>query len=469
MASRKDQLHSYQFMLQRSISALVMRETDPAVSPLRRGVGAAFVGVMVAVIVAASFGIYGLLTKTGASKWQQDNAVIVERETGRHYVYTGKLTPTSNLASAMLLAGKSPPTKFTVSRNSLKGVLRESLRGIPDAPDGIPGPKDIESSAWSLCAQGNLGRTGETGTSTQVILKVGQSALHGRKLADNTALLVSDQNNKTDYYMISRGYRHRIYYPDLVLHALYGNLTPLPNVGTAWIDGIPEGTAIFPIAPPNRGARSVVRGRKVGDVLFVPKKDATDYYLVQADGLAVITPMQLQIYQGQVQVKPIQVGQPSLANVPTSRIGYGNGATDDYYAPTTTPTPATTSKVRAMCAVYESEAMTPTMVVDADQVSPDLTTETGARTGMATPLADRVFVRSGRGAVIRTAESNAYSIVTDNGIRYPVADAEALGCLGMPADRAVVLPALLVNRLPTGPTLSKTAAAAAAVPRPAPN
>ncbi|MEN3308214.1 MAG: hypothetical protein V7603_4416, partial [Micromonosporaceae bacterium] len=40
MASRRDQLQSYQFLIHRVISALVMRETDPAESPLRRGVGA---------------------------------------------------------------------------------------------------------------------------------------------------------------------------------------------------------------------------------------------------------------------------------------------------------------------------------------------------------------------------------------------------------------------------------------------
>ena len=70
MATRRDQLQSYQFLTQRVISAFVMRETDPPQSPLRRGIGAVFAGVMVAVIVGAVFGVYGLLTKVGSNNWK---------------------------------------------------------------------------------------------------------------------------------------------------------------------------------------------------------------------------------------------------------------------------------------------------------------------------------------------------------------------------------------------------------------
>ena len=65
MPSRTDLLHSYQFRSRRVLAALVMRETDPSQSPLRRGVGAVFGGLMVAILIGAAFGIYGLVTKVG--------------------------------------------------------------------------------------------------------------------------------------------------------------------------------------------------------------------------------------------------------------------------------------------------------------------------------------------------------------------------------------------------------------------
>src|SRR5258706_634875 len=97
MATRRDQLQSYQFMTQRVISAFIMRETDPVQSPLRRGVGAVFGGVMIAVLVGAVFGVYGLLTKIGTDPWQTDGSVIIEKETGATFVYRGGcLQPTPN-------------------------------------------------------------------------------------------------------------------------------------------------------------------------------------------------------------------------------------------------------------------------------------------------------------------------------------------------------------------------------------
>src|SRR5690349_21198013 len=101
MASRRDQLQSYQFLTQRVVSAFVMRETDPAQSPLRRGIGAIFAGLMIAVMVGAGFGVVGILTKGGSGGWKVDGTVVIEKETGAAYLYQGgALHPMLNYASA---------------------------------------------------------------------------------------------------------------------------------------------------------------------------------------------------------------------------------------------------------------------------------------------------------------------------------------------------------------------------------
>src|SRR3954451_5937863 len=139
MASRRDQLHSYQFLTQRVISAFVMRETDPAQSPLRRGIGAAFAGVMIAVIVGAVYGVIGILTGTGTDAWREEGSVVVEKETGAAYVFSqGKLHPTLNYTSALLAAGRPTPPVFRVAAGSLGDVARGVTVGIPGAPASLP-------------------------------------------------------------------------------------------------------------------------------------------------------------------------------------------------------------------------------------------------------------------------------------------------------------------------------------------
>src|ERR1044071_2646345 len=115
MATRRDQLHSYQFLVQRVISAFVMREADPPQSPLRRGVGAVFAGIMVTIILAAGCGVWGIFNKIGGDQWATNGSVVVEKETGATFVYfDGRLHPTLNYTSALLAAGRPNPAVFQV-------------------------------------------------------------------------------------------------------------------------------------------------------------------------------------------------------------------------------------------------------------------------------------------------------------------------------------------------------------------
>ena len=55
MPSRQDQLHSYQFTVQRVVSALVSRDTDPAQAPFRRAATATLASVLLAVVGVVSY------------------------------------------------------------------------------------------------------------------------------------------------------------------------------------------------------------------------------------------------------------------------------------------------------------------------------------------------------------------------------------------------------------------------------
>src|SRR5207244_1044365 len=121
MASRQDQLHSHQFTVQRVVSALVMRETDPERSPFRRTAGATLAGVLFAVLALAGVAVYGVFAP-GGGNWRDGSAVIVEKESGARYVYLGgALHPVPNFASALLVIGSPQAHTVTVARSAIDG------------------------------------------------------------------------------------------------------------------------------------------------------------------------------------------------------------------------------------------------------------------------------------------------------------------------------------------------------------
>jgi type VII secretion protein EccB len=452
MATRRDQLHSYQFMTQRVISAFVMRETDPQQSPLRRGVGAVFGGIMVAVLVAAGFGIYGIITKTGADGWKTDGAVVIEKETGASFVYfQGVLTPTLNYTSAALVAGRSDQV-FRVSSKSLAEASRGTTVGIPGAPDSLPTAKNRVGLPWTICATPGTDNSGNA--ISTVTLAVATRPTGARVLAEEGLLVRDRQENQT--YLVWHGRRHRIQTPDLVLPALFGAPTPVP-AGTAWLNSLDAGSDIARITIDDRGASSsAVPGRNVGDVLIAQTGSGEQHYLVFDDGVAAITPLQLAILRAEQEVRPDTVPVSQVNSFPnSSRLRPAQGETAP---PQDVPALFQAGGGDQLCAVTSDARGLASVEVGGSVPGLDTATPTGSATVEGVPLADRVLVPSGKVAVVRvlgspTADAGPYYLVTDLGIRYAAANDQVLNMLGYPPEQAVDAPAALVSRIPAGPTL----------------
>jgi len=462
MATRRDQLHSYQFLTQRVISAFVMRETDPQQSPLRRGVGAVFGGVMVAILVAAGFGIYGIITKVGSDGWKTEGAVVIEKETGASFVYVGgALHPTLNFASAKLAAGRPSTQVFRVSGNSLGEVPRGNTIGIPGAPDSLPGFKKRIGLPWTICS---VELTDSAGARiTRVQLAAGRGTASGRGLTDSEGILVRDSGEDTTY-LVWRGRRHLIQDPTNLVPAIFGEVRSA-QVGSAWINSLPAGNEIRTINVPDRGQlSSQVPQREIGEVLTTETGAGQQHYLVFDDGVAAITPLQLTILGAATDLKREDVAVSVVNSAPkSSRLR--PPANDAGAAPDSAPTLVPAGE--QVCAVTSDGRTPPALVVDAAVDGLD----TGTLTGSASPdgelLADRVLVPSGRVATVRvlaspTAESGGYFVVTDTGIKYAVPSAEVLDLLGYSAADAIEVPTALMLRLPTGPTLDPAEASKSA-------
>ncbi|RKN51145.1 type VII secretion protein EccB [Micromonospora endolithica] len=461
MPSRQDQLHSYQFTVQRAVAALVMRETDPAQSPFRRLAGAGLASVLVAVIVLGGFALYGLFAG-GGSKWRDTGAVIVEKESGARFVYREeKLHPVLNYASALLIIGADRPKTVLVSRRSIDGVPRGLPLGIADAPDSLPAAGRLASPPWTVCSVTGLDPDRSAPRSA---LLIGGTGDGGRPLGEDGLLLRQPDGA---LHLVWRQRRHLVRDPDRVLAALATTRAQAVPVAPALLNTLSAGTDLAPLVLPDEGERSTeVDGARVGDVYLVRNSGGGRQYAVALrDGLAGITELQaglLLARTGQGEPEPITLGR--FAALPKRPDLAPTGPT----APPTVPPKLAVPDAGGLCTRVGDDGGAAEVRLGVPL--PDLTA--APRTANATGgsvLADHVVVEPGRGAVVESvaapgATGGAVSVVTDMGRRYVLAGGDVLGMLGYSGVRPARLPASLVSLVPAGATLDPGAARQVAGP-----
>ncbi|MER7167914.1 type VII secretion protein EccB [Micromonospora sp. NPDC000207] len=458
MPSRQDQLHSYQFTVQRAVAALVMRDTDPAQSPFRRLAGAALAGVLVAAIGLGGFALYGLFAGGGA-KWRDPAVVIVEKESGARFVYRdGRLHPVSNYPSALLIIDTEQPRTVLVSRRSIEGVPRGTPLGIADAPDSLPAPGRLSTTAWTVCS---VVGDDEAATPRSAVL-IGSDPGGGRAAGDDAVLL---RHPDGSLHLFWRDRRHLLRDTDVVLAALATTRARAVPVAPALLNTIPAGADLVPLTLPGLGEPSErVADALIGDVYLVRNSGGgVQYAVVDRDGLAGITELQaglLLARTGQGEPEAVTLGRfavlPKLPDLtPTGPS-----------APPPAPPRLATLDHGGLCLRIGDD--TGVRDVRLDVTLPQLDAvpnPTGHRV-----QADHVLVAPGRGAVVESvaapgATGGTLCVVTDLGRRYAVAGPEVLGMLGYRDVRPVRLPAALVSLVPPGSPLDPTAARA--VTRPA--
>jgi type VII secretion protein EccB len=473
MPSRQDQLHSYQFMVQRVVAALVMRETDPAQSPFRRAAAATLASVLVAAIALAGIGVYGLIVGGGSTSWRNTDAVIVEKETGALFVYRDeKLHPVLNYASALLIVGSAAPKRVLVSGKSIGGVARGTPLGISDAPDSLPDAKRLVGPPWTLCSAPADDGDEEARSVLLVGAGAGGDAATGGESIGDEAVLARHPDDSV--HVIWHGRRHRVLNPSLVLVALgWTGQRPVPTA-PALLNAVPAGRDLAPVNIAGRGEDSeAVPGTKVGEVFEVSSLGGAKQYAVGLrGGLAEVTEVQAALILndrrtfeqlGQEQPTALNSAEYSSRRKAGSLVPRG----DDDALPATPPQ-VVTPEGGTVCAVVQgdsgiSDVRVSTRVPDASGGA-----RTGARTEGGTVLADLVVVQPGRGAVVESApapgaDGGALSVVTDLGVRYAVPGRDVLGMLGYGGVRPVRMPASLVSLLPSGKALNPDAARAPAV------
>lgn len=284
MQTQRDHVHAHTFMMGRLSSALVEGNSTNAQLPGRRPLIGMLLGIILAVLVVAGFGVYGWLRPGGSKEYKQKGAILVEKETGTRYVYLGgKLHVTPNMTSAMLLEGSSAHVEL-ISRDSLKDVARGPALGIADAPQTVPTPGDMVRGPWLACLPGSVvDRTGDA-----MGLNLNPSA-PATPLADDAFTVVRSSGGTT--YVVAQGHKYPVG-SDSVLVALGAtNARPIP-APDSWLQWLPTGDTLNPPSIPNAGApgpQIAGRSRPVG-TLFRQRASGRDpLFVLLDDGLAPIS------------------------------------------------------------------------------------------------------------------------------------------------------------------------------------
>ncbi|MBB5871297.1 type VII secretion protein EccB [Allocatelliglobosispora scoriae] len=436
--------------MQRVVSALVVRETDPAQSPFRRVAVAALASLMIAMVGVAGFAVYGVFAGGSNADWKATpNSVIVEKESGASFVYRdGVLHPVRNLASALLIAGGGAPAVLQVGRSSLADTPRGSLLGITDAPDAVPAPEQLVSGAWTVCAA-------TTPTAEAVsLLAIGDRSVGGRPLAEESATTVAAAGDPNTVYLLWRNRKYLVRGRgdgNSVLAALRMHNAPARSVDPAFLNAVPAGDPI--VAPPlGPSGRSSYGDASVGDVFrFEPPDGGTPrYFAAVRDGLAEITALQANVLGQRSPTRTVGDAPPSN---PRSLLPAGELA-----PPPFVPAFVNTGSA-GLCATTTDDQGVREIRFNA--TVPDLSAlsrTAGERKGTRAVIADYVLVEPGRGVLVEgftTAGTSGgvVSLVTDLGQQFALENAAARAALGFATTVPVRMPTALVALLPEGPRL----------------
>jgi type VII secretion protein EccB len=474
--SRRDQVQAYFFVVGRLVAAVVHGKPDVLQQPNKRLNTGTFLGVVVGAVLMGIFGIYGLFVPGGDTSWRHAGAIVMNEDSGARYVFLdGQLRPVLNYSSARLASGGAGGGKiFEVSQKSLDGTPVGQPIGIPDAPDALPGAKALDTGPWTVCAQPP--GTGPQASGPSSTLLVGQSPAMAP--AGQRALLVRAPDG-TDF-LVWQGVRHRIPGRTEATALGYSGVDPL-EVTTAWLNPVPQGPDLSVRAPGGVGtAGPRIDGGPsvVGQVYLVrnPAIGTDQLYLVRSDGVAPLSPTTAALllaapftkaaYPGTA-VTPIEVGPGALTDVPAS-----TGDPDLVGAlPRTPPEILQPSADTALCVAFTPDGEAG-MRAEAGVLPAFVHTDSmPVAAHQAGVTADRVAIPAGGGVLVREqstpdiAMTTVY-LITETGMKYPLAGAEVIKALGYTEQTAVAMPAAMLDLLPTGPLLSQEGALSVQAPAP---
>ncbi|MFF0885391.1 type VII secretion protein EccB [Streptomyces sp. NPDC003456] len=490
MQSKRDQVQAHGFMMGRLSSGLLTADPDAPESPLGRTTRGVVFGVLVTVLVGAGATVYGLLRPGGNDGWRDGEHLVVNRDTGARYLWTGTdgvLHPVRNYASARLIGGSDLPTD-DVGTASLRDTPVGVPVGIPGAPDTVPDPGQLDDGAWHMCVTGpqgalpsTSGATPDTGVNKPGATTVVAGApLDSQGVDGDRAVLVRGPDGTE--YLVWRGSRLPLDRAADARNALgYGSERPMP-VSAAFLDALAPGPVLSPPEVPGRGEEGPELGGEASRVgqLFkvsVPGGGST-YHLLRKDGLVPLTRLGAALVLGDPATQKEAYGgkSPEVRTVGADTLrehrAKDAGPAGSAQLPDAPPAAQATPRGTALCAKVDGGdggARISSVLAPLTGLAPVAVPEgTGGPLEAACAPPDAAVVRPGRGALVRAlhasgaAHAGTTYLVADNGVKYRLSSKEALSALGYEAGDIDSVPVQLLASFPTGADLDPAAASGAA-------
>ncbi|MEU5298988.1 type VII secretion protein EccB [Streptomyces umbrinus] len=493
MQSKRDQVHAHSFMMGRLSSGLLLADPDAPESPLGRTTRGVVFGVLVTVLIGAGATVYGLLRPGGNDGWRDGEHLVVNRDTGARYLWTGTdgvLHPVLNYASARLVGGSDLATA-DVRTPSLQGVPVGAPVGIPGAPDVVPASDRLDDGAWHMCVTGPDGALANTSgvVATTGVDKPGATTVVAgmpvdtRGIGRDRGVLVRGPD-RTEY-LVWRGSRLPLDRESDARNALgYGSQRAM-SVSAAFLDALAPAPTLKPPAVPGRGEEGPVLGGEASRVgqLFkvsVPGGGST-YHLLRKDGLVPLTRLGAALVLGDPATqKDAYKGQsPQVRTVGADALrehrAKDSGAAESAELPDAPPLPQSASRGTALCAQVDGDdggVRIRSVLVPLTQLTP-----VAVSAGTAEPLepacvpTEATVVRPGHGALVRAlhasgaAHAGTTYLVAENGVKYRVSAKDSLSALGYQASDIGSVPAPMLAAFPTGADLDPAAAAGVTEPK----
>lgn len=436
------QVSGHRFLTRRIEHALVRGDVRMLDDPLAAQSVSLAVGAVLAVVAVAVCAALAFLRPTGELG---DAPIVLARETGALYVRIGdRLHPVFNLASARLITGAAADPRV-VTQQLVDRVDRGPVVGIPGAPQHIPAPLSRGQAQWTVCDD----------TRSKLTTVIAGETAAGAVTAGRSVLVTARDEGPAATYLIYGGRRARVdlRHPAVVRALRLDGAVPQP-VSPTLLAALPEAPAIVP--PHIPAGDSALPGLPVGTVFRVPGGP---------DGLFVVLPGGVQRI-GEVAADLIRYTDSRAGlQIPTvSADRIGELPVVDSLPVTTFPQRAGVATEPVVCAQWDPDGQPHTSLLTGADLPIVQEPVALAQSDGDGPALDAVSIPAGRGAYIRSVGltgsgpvSGPRFFISDAGVRFGIADADAAAAVGLPGEAAPA-PWQVLAALPGGPELSREAA-----------
>ncbi|MFD3337453.1 type VII secretion protein EccB [Streptomyces sp. NPDC058700] len=312
MASRRDELNAYTFAKKRTVAAFLQPSPSGTEEGAPRPLRAIVPGLIVAALVVAGFGAWGMFSPQAPKGWDVPGTrVIVGKQSTTRYVVleTGKdkdkktlLHPVLNLASARLLLN---PDQFQVVQVADKKLdegkpPRGPILGIPYAPDRLPTADDAgKPKRWAVCEQPGGGKGASVQKATFLFAERDLSRTEGAgRLKDGQILYVKGQKDSAQFLVDHKGTKYPVKADRTgLLTALVGLGREPQPVTDDWLATLNTGDPVdFPHLEGDVGTHAGVPGdglngteNRIGMVLLAQTGSGPQHYVVLAGRVQPVT------------------------------------------------------------------------------------------------------------------------------------------------------------------------------------